>query len=94
MQSIPTVFLFRVAGLLSLFSRLLSACGAVTRDIHACSCEETDLLMTFVKSLGVVQWSMHLDLHETTDSDLYEFRPAKASRDGVRHPNYKTGSSL
>lgn len=85
MQSIPTVFLFRAAGLLSHFSRSLTARGAVT-DIHACSCEETHLLMTFVKSLGVAQWSMHLDLHETTDSDLYEFRPAKASRDGVRHP--------
>lgn len=88
MQSIPTVFLFRAAGLLSHFSRShfsrsLTARGAVT---HACSCEETHLLMTFVKSLGVAQWSMHLDLHETTDSDLYEFRPAKASRDGVRHP--------
>jgi hypothetical protein len=59
--------------------------AARSRDIHACSCEETHLLMTFVKSLGVAQWSMHLDLHETTDSDLYEFRPAKASRDGVRH---------
>jgi hypothetical protein len=36
--------------------------------------------MNFVASLGVSQWAMHVDLHETTDSDLSEFRPAKASR--------------
>ena len=57
-----------------------------SRDSHSCSCEETHLLMTFIESLGVAQWVMHLDLHETTDSDLYEFRPAKASRDGVTCP--------
>ena len=28
------------------------------------------------------QWAMHLDLHETTDSDESEFRPALAARDG------------
>ena len=39
--------------------------------------------MKLVASLGVGQWTMHVDLHETTDSDLSEFRPAKASRDGV-----------
>ena len=27
-------------------------------------------------------WTCHLDLHETTDSDETEFRPAKAARDG------------
>lgn len=31
---------------------------------------------------------MHLDLHETTDSDETEFRPALAARDGV---NYEPG---
>ncbi len=50
------------------------------------SCEETAALMNFVASLGVSQWAMHVDLHETTNSDLSEFRPAKASRDGVRRP--------
>lgn len=29
------------------------------------------------------KWLMHIDLHETTDSDFYEFIPAKAARDGV-----------
>jgi len=43
--------------------------------------------MKLIASLGVPQWTMHLDLHETTDSDLYEFRPAKASRDGVALPD-------
>jgi hypothetical protein len=28
---------------------------------------------------------MHVDLHETTDSDEYEFRPALAARDGKPH---------
>ena len=28
---------------------------------------------------------MHIDLHETTDSDETEFMPAKAARDGVDH---------
>ena len=48
--------------------------------------EETRALMDLVASLGVDQWAMHLDLHETTDSDLDEFRPAKASRDGLPLP--------
>jgi hypothetical protein len=47
------------------------------------SCEEIALLMRHIASLSVCQWTMHMDLHETTDSDLSEFRPAKASRDGV-----------
>lgn len=51
------------------------------------SCEETAALMTYVASLGVKQWTMHLDLHETTNSDLYEFSPAKASRDGLPLPD-------
>jgi len=51
------------------------------------SCEETEALMSLVASLGVAQWTMHLDLHETTDSDLTEFIPAKASRDGLPLPD-------
>lgn len=31
---------------------------------------------------------MHIDLHETTDSDNSEFRPAKASRDGGLNHNW------
>ena len=37
--------------------------------------------MQLVQSKGVA-WQMHLDLHETTDTDETEFRPAKAARDG------------
>ena len=36
-----------------------------------------------LKSLGVARWLCHVDLHETTDTDESEFRPAKAARDGV-----------
>jgi len=31
----------------------------------------------------VKEWTCHLDLHETTDTDETEFRPAKAARDGL-----------
>ena len=50
--------------------------------------------MQFIASLGVSQWAMHMDLHETTDSDLSEFRPAKASRDGVRCPQFYNRAPL
>ena len=29
------------------------------------------------------EWTCHLDLHETTDTDETEFRPAKMARDGI-----------
>ena len=45
--------------------------------------EECAAVMQYVNALGVSQWCMHLDLHETTDTDDTEFRPALASRDGV-----------
>ena len=45
--------------------------------------EECALVMDLVASLSVPQWTCHLDLHETTDTDLLEFMPAKASRDGL-----------
>ncbi|MEG3768819.1 M14 family metallocarboxypeptidase [Alteromonas sp. 14N.309.X.WAT.G.H12] len=31
---------------------------------------------------------MHIDLHETTDTDNSEFRPALSARDGVSHDNW------
>lgn len=43
--------------------------------------EEAAALMQLVDSLGV-DFLMHIDLHETTDSDEGEFRPAVAARDG------------
>jgi hypothetical protein len=44
--------------------------------------EESAALMKLVGELGV-PFLVHLDLHETTDSDENEFRPALAARDGV-----------
>ena len=44
--------------------------------------EEAASLMNFVSGLDV-DFLMHIDLHETTDSDEDEFRPAVAARDGV-----------
>lgn len=45
--------------------------------------EEAAALMRFVGELGL-SFLMHMDLHETTDSDEEEFRPALAARDGTR----------
>ena len=44
-------------------------------------CGESTAVMQLVASKGV-SWLMHMDLHETTDTDESEFRPAKAARDG------------
>lgn len=41
---------------------------------------EAEQLMAWVASLGPVH--VHIDLHETTDTDNSEFRPARAARDG------------
>lgn len=49
--------------------------------------QESLLLMKFIKELGV-DFSMHIDLHETTESDNAEFRPALAARDAVQHTNW------
>ncbi|OEE62838.1 peptidase [Enterovibrio norvegicus FF-454] len=43
--------------------------------------EESANVMAWVKSLGVEVFT-HIDLHETTDTDESEFRPALAARDG------------
>ena len=45
-------------------------------------CGESAALMELVQQRGV-SFLMHIDLHETTDTDESEFRPAKAARDGV-----------
>lgn len=44
--------------------------------------EEASALMRFVGELGR-SFLLHMDLHETTDSDEQEFRPALAARDGT-----------
>ena len=47
--------------------------------------EEAVALKAFINSLGVDAWTCHLDLHETTDADETEYRPAAAARDGEPH---------
>mmetsp|Transcript_67558 Transcript_67558/g.197717 ORF Transcript_67558/g.197717 Transcript_67558/m.197717 type:complete len:348 (+) Transcript_67558:266-1309(+) len=50
--------------------------------------EECAFVLDLVASLSVPQWTCHLDLHETTDTDLEEFMPAKASRDGLPNEDH------
>jgi len=45
--------------------------------------EESSAFIAFLRSLGGMNWLCHIDLHETTDTDETEFRPAKAMRDGI-----------
>ncbi|WP_100643489.1 M14 family metallopeptidase [Alteromonas facilis] len=45
---------------------------------------EAALAMQYVKNSGVTLLA-HFDLHETTDTDNSEFRPALAARDGTTH---------
>lgn len=45
-------------------------------------CEESTLLMAAVASLNT-SVDLHIDLHETTDTDNSEFRPALAARDAI-----------
>ena len=40
------------------------------------------LMADMKESHGAEEWQVHIDLHETTDTDESEFRPAKAARDG------------
>ncbi len=46
--------------------------------------EESSALMAYLKSLNT-QIDVHIDLHETTDTDNTEFRPALSARDNVYH---------
>ncbi|AUC87881.1 peptidase [Alteromonas sp. MB-3u-76] len=58
------------------------------RSFHADSpAPESQQLMNFIASLGM-ELSLHIDLHETTDTDNSEFRPALAARDGTTHDNW------
>jgi len=49
--------------------------------------EESAALMNVVAALNV-ELTAHIDLHETTDTDNSEFRPALAARDAVTHDNW------
>ena len=48
---------------------------------------ESSQLMAFTASLEQT-FTLHIDLHETTDTDNSEFRPALAARDGTTHDNW------
>lgn len=48
---------------------------------------ESAALMDYVASLEI-SIDVHVDLHETTDTDNSEFRPALAARDGKTHDNW------
>ena len=48
---------------------------------------ESAQLMQLASDLAL-SLSLHIDLHETTDTDNSEFRPALAARDGVTHDNW------
>ena len=48
---------------------------------------EAALLMHYLRSQSI-EPVMHIDLHETTETDNTEFRPALAARDATRHENW------
>lgn len=49
--------------------------------------EETQAIMAYLNQNNIKPL-VHIDLHETTDTDNSEFRPALAARDGVTHDNW------
>ncbi|MDO6428833.1 M14 family metallocarboxypeptidase [Thalassotalea sp. 1_MG-2023] len=49
--------------------------------------QESAKLMAFIEEMGV-ELLAHFDLHETTDTDNSEFRPALAARDATVHDNW------
>jgi len=49
--------------------------------------EEAASLMHYLSSQSIKP-VMHIDLHETTETDNTEFRPALAARDATRHENW------
>ena len=58
------------------------------RSFYAGSLAEESLsLMKLIESLST-ELLVHIDLHETTDTDNSEFRPALAARDGVVNTNW------
>lgn len=58
------------------------------RSFYASSpCEESASLMDHLAS-HPMHFTAHFDLHETTETDNTEFRPALAARDAVEHKNW------
>lgn len=50
-------------------------------------CEEALSLMAYVEKITAL-FQLHIDLHETTDTDNSEFRPALAAREGIVQDNW------
>jgi hypothetical protein len=49
--------------------------------------QESSAVMQYIKTLDV-EFLAHIDLHETTDSDNSEFRPALAAKDAIEQKNW------
>lgn len=49
--------------------------------------QESAALMAFINELDL-DIAMHIDLHETTDTDNSEFRPALSARDAIEQKNW------
>ena len=59
------------------------------RSFHSNSpSQESTALMRYIASLDT-EFALHIDLHETTDTDGSEFRPALAARDGKPQPEWE-----
>jgi hypothetical protein len=49
--------------------------------------QESSAVMQYMKILGI-DFLAHIDLHETTDTDNSEFRPALSARDAIEQKNW------
>ena len=49
--------------------------------------QESSAVMQYIKTLAL-EFLAHIDLHETTDSDNSEFRPALAAKDAIEQKNW------
>jgi hypothetical protein len=49
--------------------------------------QEAAMLMAYINIL-TIEFTVHIDLHETTDTDNSEFRPALAARDAISQKNW------
>jgi hypothetical protein len=58
-----------------------------TREIYLSPTEESAKFMQYIKDSGITPLA-HFDLHETTDTDNSEFRPALAARDAIEQKNW------
>lgn len=47
--------------------------------------DESKAIMNYLDQLNVPRWTCHVDLHETTDTDATEFRPARQAKAGLTY---------